>query len=98
MSPYLDMMNEIASQIPDSWVVDEGWRLIGLPDSRMWLKMDVRHPYTFPKYGEAKWEEARIDLKFVEEPSQRNISTLVGFNNADEAAALVLKAIEDFTV
>jgi hypothetical protein len=97
MEPFRKLYEEISEQFEGSWVDDEFWRLRGLPDSRLWLRLDVASYEEWPK-GDAEWGRSRIDLRAGDGSRYGSylVESLSGFKTAGEAAVQVRESIEEW--
>ena len=99
MNPLTPLLEELSTHFPDSWVNEQGWRLSGLPDSRLWLRLDVANNEAWPKEG-AEWSKARIDLRAGDGSRYGSylVKSLSGFKTAEEAAVQVREAISGWLI
>jgi len=99
MEPFRKLYEEISGQFEGSWVDDEFWRLRGLPDSRLWLRLDVAYNEAWPKES-AEWSKVRIDLRAGDGSRYGSylVTSLSRFKGAEDAAMQVREAISGWLI
>lgn len=98
MNPLTPLLEELSTHFPDSWVNDQGWRLSGLPHSRLWLKVDIGYNQSWPSKGTpATWDIVRIDIKEAQSRhADTHVTTLGNFKDAADAAEKVQAAVDEW--
>lgn len=87
----LELLKELCAHTPGSWILECGWRLVGIGHSALWLRIDEARRGDPVDWSNMNWSDVRIDIKSTEgRHESRHVGTLHGpFDGVEDAAQQV---------